>query len=111
MKYDRKKAWDKTKVIQEEESFRTGYTLIVNAWDYSHYDPANYTANTPFNKGVLAGIKKRKEMEMITLLEGKRKSRVFTDATIPGTHFRQYKYIRPDLVTTVTVDFAADAEI
>ena len=71
-KYDRREAWNKTKIKQAGNSFAAGYSLVVNAWNYKQYLDYDLSVNSPFNKGIRAGIVRCKEREMENLLTGKR---------------------------------------
>ena len=82
MKYDRRKSWNKTQVTMEKRSFEQGYNMVMHACDYTIYTiPKD---KKPFTKGMLAGIKKRKEMELENLLTGKQTNK---NSTFIGTTY------------------------
>jgi len=69
MKYDRQANWDKTQIENYKTSFDVGYYFILNSWNYKDH-PEILNPKTARDKGHNAGIKKRKEMELIKVLEG-----------------------------------------
>ena len=82
MVYDRTKSWNKSRVNTKEVNFRSGYDYVMGMWEWKEAYPGKFN-NKDIRAGMEAGIQKRKEEEMITLLEGPKikKGKIFVGAS------------------------------
>jgi len=97
-KFDRTKTWGRTRKAKQDRAFVNGYNQVMNSWHWEDIQYPDPIINA-YDKGVIAGINKRKEIKLERLLSGKSENivdsimnhKTFTFAELIDHYDTQYK--------------------